>query len=119
MTELEKVFEAVAGYFSLLSEPMRLKIMHAICHEEKSVNRIVQETSATQTSVSRHLAMLYRGGVVARRKEGNQVFYRVADAAMMEICRSVCTQIAERIEQHQPLVTDLPKLMARSRKKAA
>lgn len=119
MTELDNVFEAVAGYFSLLSEPMRLKIMHAICQEERSVSQIVQETNATQTAVSRHLAMLYRSGVVARRKDGNQVFYRVADVAMMEICRSVCTQIAGRIEEHQPLSKGFLKLMPAARKNAA
>lgn len=119
MTELDNVFEAVAGYFSLLAEPMRLKIMHAICQEEKSVSQIVQETSATQTGVSRHLAMLYRSGVVARRKNGNQVCYRVADVAMMEICRSVCTRIAGRIEEHQPLSKSFLKLMVPATKTAA
>ena len=112
MNELDQVFESVASYFGLLSEPTRLKILHAICNEERAVNEIVDAVDATQTNVSRHLNQLYRAGVVARRKEGNAVYYRVADPNFVEICRTVCVQIASRIdEHHRPLRKELLALM--------
>ena len=40
---------------ALLAEPMRLRILHAICNDERSVSAIVAATGATQTNVSRHL----------------------------------------------------------------
>ena len=115
--ELDRVFGAVAAYFSVMSEPTRLKILNAICRDEKSVSEIVQEVGATQTNVSRHLGLMYRSGVVERRKEANQVFYRIADPAMMEICRTVCLQIAGQIDEREPLRKDHLKL-ARQRRKA-
>lgn len=118
MEELDSVFQVVASYFSVMSEPTRLKIMHAICHEEKPVNRIVEEVGATQTNVSRHLGLMYRAGVVSKRKEGNQVFYSIADPAMVEICRTACTQIAGRIDDHQPLRKGLVKLLPRRKQVA-
>jgi len=111
MNELDDVFEAVATYFSMMSEPTRLKIIHAICQEEKSVNQIVEELGATQTNISRHLGLMYRGGVISRRKEGNQVFYRIADPAMVEICRTVCIQIAGQIDEQLPMRKGLLKLL--------
>ena len=39
--ELDRVFAAVARYFGVLSEPTRLKILHAICRDERSVSSIV------------------------------------------------------------------------------
>ena len=111
MTEPDEVFDAVAAYFSILSEPNRLKIMHAICQQERSVNQIVEEVGATQTNISRHLNLMHRGGVVTRRKEGNQVFYRIADPVMVEICRTVCMRIASSIENRQPLRQDLMRLI--------
>src|SRR5215472_4127584 len=65
--ELDEVFAAVAKYFGLLSEPTRLKILHTICNDEHSVSEIVDATGATQTNVSRHLALLRDAGVVSRR----------------------------------------------------
>jgi len=96
MDSLGQVFEAVSNYFALLSEPVRLRILHSICREEKSVSQIVAETGATQTNVSRHLNTLYRAGALSRRKDGNFIYYGVRDSALTEICRTVCTHIAAR-----------------------
>ena len=56
------------AYFAVLSEPTRLKIMHAVCNGEKTVSQIVAETGATQTNISRHLGLMHRHGVLARRR---------------------------------------------------
>jgi DNA-binding transcriptional ArsR family regulator len=105
--ELDQVFAVVARYFGLLAEPMRLKILHTICLDEQSVSAIVAATGATQTNVSRHLALMHQAGVVGRRREGNAVLYRVCDPEFVEICRSVCVQIAGRIDEQKPLKRDL------------
>ena len=119
MDELDPVFDAVASYFSVLSEPTRLRIMHAICETEKTVTQIVEETGATQTNASRHLALMFRAGVLARRKEGNLVYYRVADVAMVEICRTVCNQIAGSMDEKKPLRRELLRLLPPPKKRAA
>ncbi|MET0917439.1 MAG: metalloregulator ArsR/SmtB family transcription factor, partial [Burkholderiales bacterium] len=105
--ELDRVFAVVARYFGVLSEPTRLRILHAICQSERSVSAIVDETGATQTNVSRHLSLMLHAGVVSRRREGNTVYYRVANPEFVEICRSVCVQIASRIDEQKPLRKDL------------
>ncbi len=117
MEKLDHAFDVVAAYFSVLSEPTRLRIMHAICEEEKTVSQIVQELGATQTNISRHLNLMHRSGVLARRKEGNQVHYRAADAAMVDICRSVCSRIAAQIDEKKPLRGDLLRLMPQPKRK--
>lgn len=101
--ELEPIFAAVAKYFGLLAEPTRLKILHSICDVERQVSAIVAETGASQTNVSRHLSLLHQAGVVTRRKQRNAVFYQVSDPVFADVCRTVCVQIASRIENHRPL----------------
>ena len=105
--ELDEVFASVARYFALLSEPTRLKILHAVCNEERSVSQIVASTGASQTNVSRHLALMHQAGVVSRRREGSAVYYHLVDREFAEICRTVCTRIAGRIEADAPLRRDL------------
>lgn len=111
--ELDRVFVVVARYFGMLSEPTRLRILHSICQEELSVSAIVEATGATQTNVSRHLGLMLAAGVVNRRREGNTVYYRVADAEFVEICRSVCVRIAAQIDEQKPLRKDLLHFAAR------
>lgn len=94
---VEDVLDNVSRYFGLLSEPMRLRIIHSICNEEKSVTDIVEATGANQANVSRHLSLLFNAGVLGRRKEGNFVFYFVSDPTLTDICRTVCNQMVMQL----------------------
>lgn len=102
---LEQLFEDVSHYFALLSQPTRLKILYAVCQGERSVNDIVAEVQSTQANVSRQLNMLYRARILARRKEGAQVYYRIEDERTVELCRTVCGRMAGRSGVMVPGVT--------------
>ncbi len=93
-TSLASVFEKASAYFSLLSEPSRLRIIQAICHRERSVQEVVEQTGLPQPNVSRHLALLHRSGVLSRRRSGTSVFYKVSDPTITELCRLVCVRMA-------------------------
>lgn len=92
--ELTFIFDRAAQYFSLLSEPARLRIIQAVCTDERSVQDVVDLTSLPQPNVSRHLSMLYRAGVLSRRREGTFVFYKISDPMITDLCRSVCVRLA-------------------------
>ena len=111
--DLDRVFAVVARYFSVLSEPTRLRIMHTICQEERSVGAIVATTGFTQTNVSRHLALMHSVGVVSRRREGNIVYYQITDPEFVAICRTVCVRIAGQIDDQKPLKKNLLQFAAR------
>ena len=119
MTELDPIFQTVASYFSVLAEPTRLKIMHALCLGEKTVTQIVDETGATQTNISRHLGLMHRHHVVKRRKAGTQVLYSVTDTTMIELCRQVCTRIATTIDERRPARQQFLKVLPVPKKRAA
>jgi DNA-binding transcriptional ArsR family regulator len=92
--ELAFIFDRAAQYFALLSEPARLRIIQAVCENERSVQDVVALTELPQPNVSRHLSLLYRAGVLSRRREGTFVFYRISDPLLTDLCRSVCVRLA-------------------------
>ena len=98
-SEQERVFELAAELFAVLATPMRLRVLSALCEREKSVNELLAEIDTTQPNLSQHLAVLYRTGVLAKRKEGTQVFYRVQSEKAVALCRGVCTQIAIELDE--------------------
>ena len=98
-TEQGRVFERAAELFSVLSTPMRLRILSALCEREKSVSELLLEIDTTQPNLSQHLAVLFRTGVLSKRKEGTQVIYRVQSEKAVALCRSVCTQIAIELDE--------------------
>ena len=94
-----RVFELAAELFGVLATPMRLRILSALCREEKSVSQLLSEIETTQPNLSQHLNVLYRAGVLAKRKSGTQVIYRVQSEQAVTICRTVCTQVAIEMEE--------------------
>jgi DNA-binding transcriptional ArsR family regulator len=105
VNDMPEVFESVARYFSVLGEPTRLRILYALCQDEKCVNEIIKVTSLAQANASRHLGLMYQAGMLSRRREGTQIFYKVADPMYIELCRTVSAQVLGRIET-QPFATD-------------
>lgn len=94
----DEALELVASRFKVLAEPMRLRILNALREGERTVTELVEETGAGQANVSKHLGLLYRQGVVARRKEGLTVHYRIADATIFELCELVCASLEQDLE---------------------
>jgi DNA-binding transcriptional ArsR family regulator len=92
--DLNEVFSKASDLFSLMASPSRLKIMHFLCEGEQPVNQITQFVGSSQANVSQQLALLYRSGVLAKRREGANTFYRIQSEQAIAVCRSVCTQIA-------------------------
>ena len=85
----------LARQFKLLGEPMRLKILQAVCHEPRTVNDIVAATGSTQANVSKHLALLAAGGILTRKKDGQCVYYGMKDRLVMKLCELVHSQPAD------------------------
>jgi DNA-binding transcriptional ArsR family regulator len=112
--ELERLFEVVSGYFGLLSEPTRLRILNAICEGELSVSEIVERVESTQTNVSRHLNLMYGKGVLKRRREGASTFYWIADPNVVTLCRTVCIQMASQLDERSVSNRTLKRFMQRA-----
>jgi ArsR family transcriptional regulator len=93
----DEALHLIARRFAVLSEPLRLKLVHALFDGEKSVNALVEETGGTQANVSRHLQTLAQAHILARRKEGLQVFYSIADPSIFKLCELVCGSLEKSL----------------------
>jgi ArsR family transcriptional regulator len=94
----DQVFDSVAELFSVLSTPIRLKIISAVCQGERNVSDLLAEINTTQPNMSQHLSTLYRSGVLAKRREGTQIYYRLQSERVATLCRAVCTQVAIELD---------------------
>lgn len=92
----ESDFNVIAIRFKALSEPSRLKIIAALQAGEKSVNDLAETTGLSQSNVSRHLTLLVASALLGRRKERNNVFYRIVDKSLTDLCSLICRSISNR-----------------------
>ena len=99
----DRVFESAAELFNVLATPIRLKIISAVCHREKNVSELLGEIETTQPNMSQHLSTLDRAGVLAKRRDGTQIYYRLQSERVATLCRAVCTQVALELDGGQDL----------------
>lgn len=84
--------ERGARCIKTLAHPLRLKIIAVMGDGELPVGELVERTGTSQSNVSQHLTQLRDKGVLASRRDGNQVFYRVRDPklfALLEMVRDM------------------------------
>ncbi len=85
--------ERVADMFKAFAEPTRLAIIQELKDGELMVSQIVDRLTTSQANISKQLKLLHGSGVLARRKQGTQVFYGIADPMVFELCRTVCEKL--------------------------
>ena len=100
----DELAELIARRFRLLGEPMRIKLLDRLRAGEASVQDLAAAVGTTQQNVSKHLGVLADAGIVARRKEGNFVFYRVVDDGVWQLCHDVCGSVERQLGQLQSLL---------------
>ena len=83
--------ERAAELFGVLSTPVRLQIIRVLCHGEQNVTHLLAQIEASQPNMSRHLQVLYQAGVLAKRRSGHQIFYRLTDDSQILVCRLICS----------------------------
>ena len=93
VVKTDQTFESAADLFRVMSAPMRLKIINSLCDGEKNVSYLLTQVNTTQSNMSQHLNTLYQAGILGKRREGVQIFYRIIDQRIVSICEAVCHEI--------------------------
>ncbi|GAC1618151.1 MAG: metalloregulator ArsR/SmtB family transcription factor [Candidatus Dormibacteraceae bacterium] len=92
----EALLEEAARRFALLGDPTRLRILGVLQDAgELPVGELALRAHVARENASQHLARLASCGLVARRKHGTTVHYRVSDPALGEICELICAGVRE------------------------
>jgi|GEM_PF-164092 len=89
----------MAEKFRMLGDPTRLSILRCLMEgQEQNVGQLVSESGRELANVSKHLKQMADAGLLARRKEGSFVFYRLDDPVLQKICELVCDSLRRDLE---------------------
>ena len=100
----DDLVELIAVRFRALSEPTRIKLLDRLREGEATVLELSEPIGTTPQNVSKHLGVLQRAGIVARRKQGNFAYYRVVDEGVFSLCEAVCGSLQQQVESLRQLV---------------
>jgi len=100
----EDLAELIARRFRALGDPLRVRLLDLLRDGEQPVNVLAEQLGAGQQNVSKHLAVLADAAMVARRKDGTHVYYRIADEGVFALCEQVCGSLQAQLAQLNALV---------------
>ena len=103
----DDLVELIAERFRALGEPTRIKLLYRLRGGEATVLELTELIGTTQQNVSKHLGVLQRAGIVARRKEGNFAYYRIVEEGVLSMCEAVCGSLQEQAESLRQLVAGI------------
>jgi ArsR family transcriptional regulator, virulence genes transcriptional regulator len=70
-----------------LADPKRLCVLEQLADGERSVSDLSRDVGCQVPNMSQHLSVLRTAGLVASRREGNSVFYRLVDDRVLDAYR--------------------------------
>ncbi|MCP8323072.1 MAG: metalloregulator ArsR/SmtB family transcription factor [Candidatus Methylarchaceae archaeon HK02M2] len=97
MNENQQISSYRVNIFRALSDPIRLKIIEFLKDSERCVCEIQPVFRKSQSTISKHLDILYQSGILDRRFEGKSTFYRIRDPKIFHLLEEVDNLILDRI----------------------
>ena len=80
------IFEMQAEICKTLTNPKRIEILNILKNEERTVTELVNALGASKANVSQHLAVMRHKGILTTRRDGVNIFYRVANPKVIDAC---------------------------------
>ena len=101
-----RLYAQFARIGKALGSPHRLELLELLGQGERTVDSLAGELGASMANVSQHLQALRQAALVESRKQGQFVYYRLADPAISELCRALRTVSERRLAELDRLVRD-------------
>jgi DNA-binding transcriptional ArsR family regulator len=79
IVELNRSAEKASDFLKSLANPNRLRILCLIMEGERPVGDLAEAIGINQSATSQHLALMRREGLVKSRREGQTIYYQLAD----------------------------------------
>ena len=77
-------YQRMAVVGRALADPKRLCVLESLADGELSVSELSTRAACQVPNMSQHLAVLRSAGLVATRREGSTIYYRLSDPRVLE-----------------------------------
>jgi AraC-like DNA-binding protein len=88
-------FDSAAEFFKMLGDGTRIKIFWILCHGEECGSHLAERLGITAPAAAHHLSLLRECGLIVPRREGREVYYRLADSEMGRAMHTAVESVTE------------------------
>jgi len=99
------IFEMQSEVCKNLTDPKRIEILNALKNKEKTVTELVARLGVSKANVSQHLTVMRHKGILATRREGVNIYYRVSNSKVIDVCSLMKEVLFEHDTSKKRIVT--------------
>ena len=100
----DQIYQYHAEMCQVFSHPKRLEAINVLRDGEMSVTELAQKLGLTIGNLSQHLSMMKERHILATRKEGNMVYYRILNPKLIHCFDMMREMLFEQITQDAALL---------------
>ena len=99
----KKIFEMHAEICKVFTNPKRLEIISFLRDGEKTVNELTELAGVPQANVSQHLTVLRQNDVVTTRRNGANIYYKIANPKILQAFDLMREVLLEKLSENEKL----------------
>ena len=100
----EQIYQYHAEMCQVFSHPKRLEVINVLRDGEMTVTELAQKLELTVGNLSQHLSMMKERHILASRKEGNMVYYRIHNPKLIRCFDMMREMLFDQIKQDAALI---------------
>ena len=104
---MEKIYELQADICKIFSNAKRLEIINALKDKEMSASELIEKISLSKANLSQHMSVLKSKGVILSRREGVNIYYRIANPKIIQVCHLMREVLLEQLREKGKMVSTL------------
>jgi DNA-binding transcriptional ArsR family regulator len=104
MKQSKTLFEMQSEVCKTLASAKRLEIINALKEGEKTVGELVEILGVPKANVSQHLAVMRLKGILRSRREGVNIYYRIANPKVVQACTLMREVLTEQMRERSKLI---------------
>jgi DNA-binding transcriptional ArsR family regulator len=104
MKQSKTLFELQSEVCKTLASAKRLEIINALKDGEKTVGELVDILGVPKANVSQHLAVMRHKGILKSRRDGVNIYYRIANPKVVQACVLMREVLTEQMKERSKLI---------------
>jgi|SRR3989338_1400179 len=100
---MREFYRIHAEMCKVFSNPTRLEILHLLRYDELSVSGLIEKSKLSQANISQHLAIMKAKGVVVSRREGKNMYYKLANPKIVRAFDIIRDSLIEKMKKESAI----------------
>ncbi len=104
---MEKIYELHADICKIFSNAKRVEIINTLNDKELSAGELIERIGLSKANLSQHMSVLRSKGVIVTRREGVNIYYRIANPKIIQACHLMREVLLEQFQERGKMLSNL------------